>query len=38
VSRAGQPEDIVNAVSFFVGEAVGFVSGQVLHVAGGPKA
>jgi 3-oxoacyl-[acyl-carrier protein] reductase len=38
VARAGQPEDIANAVSFFVGEAAGFVSGQILYVAGGPKA
>jgi NAD(P)-dependent dehydrogenase (short-subunit alcohol dehydrogenase family) len=37
-SRAGQPEDIAHAVSFFVGEAAGFVSGQVLYVAGGPRA
>ncbi|SHN46561.1 SDR family oxidoreductase [Cryptosporangium aurantiacum] len=38
VARAGVPDDIANAVSFFVGEAAGFVSGQVLYVAGGPKA
>ena len=38
VARTGLPEDIANAVSFFVGEAAGFVSGQVLYVAGGPKA
>jgi 3-oxoacyl-[acyl-carrier protein] reductase len=38
VARAGQPEDIANAVSFFVGDAAGFVNGQVLYVAGGPKA
>ncbi|MHA6618158.1 3-oxoacyl-ACP reductase FabG [Pseudonocardia sp. DLS-67] len=38
VARAGQPEDIANAVSFFVGESAGFVNGQVLYVAGGPKA
>ncbi len=38
VQRVGQPDDIANAVSFFVGEAAGFVSGQVLYVAGGPKA
>lgn len=38
VQRVGQPADIANAVSFFVGEAAGFVSGQVLYVAGGPKA
>jgi 3-oxoacyl-[acyl-carrier protein] reductase len=38
VARAGQPEDIANAVSFFVSESAGFVNGQVLYVAGGPKA
>ncbi|WP_330252707.1 3-oxoacyl-ACP reductase FabG [Nocardia sp. NBC_00565] len=37
VQRIGQPADIANAVSFFVGAAAGFVSGQVLYVAGGPK-
>ncbi|GAA5116834.1 3-oxoacyl-ACP reductase FabG [Pseudonocardia adelaidensis] len=38
VARAGQPEDIANAVSFFVSERSGFVNGQVIYVAGGPKA
>jgi 3-oxoacyl-[acyl-carrier protein] reductase len=38
VQRAGQVEDIANAVSFFVDERAGFVSGQVLYVAGGPRA
>jgi 3-oxoacyl-[acyl-carrier protein] reductase len=38
VARAGQVEDIAHAVSFFVGEGAGFVSGQVLYVAGGPRA
>jgi 3-oxoacyl-[acyl-carrier protein] reductase len=38
VARAGQPEDIANAVSFFVSESAGFVNGQVLYVAGGPRA
>jgi 3-oxoacyl-[acyl-carrier protein] reductase len=38
VARAGQPGDIAHAVSFFVSEGAGFVSGQVLYVAGGPKA
>lgn len=38
VGRVGQPEDIANAVSFFCAEESGFVSGQVLYVAGGPKA
>ncbi|NNH71742.1 3-oxoacyl-ACP reductase FabG [Nocardia uniformis] len=37
VARTGVPADIANAVSFFVGAAAGFVSGQVLYVAGGPK-
>ncbi|WP_372345715.1 3-oxoacyl-ACP reductase FabG [Streptomyces sp. KL116D] len=38
VARVGAPDDIANAVSFFAGEAAGFVSGQVLYVAGGPRA
>jgi 3-oxoacyl-[acyl-carrier protein] reductase len=36
VGRVGQPEDIAAAVSFLVSEEAGFVSGQVLYVAGGP--
>lgn len=36
VGRSGQPEDIAHAVSFFVDDRSGFVSGQVLYVAGGP--
>jgi 3-oxoacyl-[acyl-carrier protein] reductase len=38
VRRVGQPEDIAAAASFFCSEEAGFVSGQVLYVAGGPKA
>jgi len=38
VARVGQPEDIAAAASFFCREDAGFVSGQVLYVAGGPKA
>ncbi|MFF5792818.1 3-oxoacyl-ACP reductase FabG [Paeniglutamicibacter sp. NPDC012692] len=38
VRRTGKPADIANAVSFFASENAGFVSGQVLYVAGGPKA
>jgi 3-oxoacyl-[acyl-carrier protein] reductase len=38
VGRTGTPEDIAHAVSFFASEGAGFVSGQVLYVAGGPKA
>lgn len=36
VGRAGQPDDIAAAASFFCSEEAGFVSGQVLYVAGGP--
>ncbi|TVL89844.1 3-oxoacyl-ACP reductase FabG [Streptomyces sp. SAJ15] len=36
VQRVGRPEDIANAIAFFTGDAAGFVSGQVLYVAGGP--
>lgn len=36
VRRGGVPDDIANAVSFFTADAAGFVSGQVLYVAGGP--
>ena len=38
VARAGEVEDIAHTVSFFVSEGAGFVSGQVIYVAGGPKA
>jgi 3-oxoacyl-[acyl-carrier protein] reductase len=38
VARAGQVDDIAHTVSFFVSEGAGFVSGQVIYVAGGPKA
>ena len=38
VARVGQPEDIAATASFLVREDAGFVSGQVIYVAGGPKA
>ncbi|MDA8437096.1 MAG: 3-oxoacyl-ACP reductase FabG [Actinomycetales bacterium] len=38
VARVGQPEDIAALASFFVREEAGFVSGQVVYVAGGPRA
>ena len=38
VGRVGQPEDIAHLVSFFASEGAGFVSGQVVYAAGGPKA
>jgi 3-oxoacyl-[acyl-carrier protein] reductase len=37
VGRAGRPEDIAHTVSFLVSEGAGFVSGQVIYVAGGPR-
>ena len=37
VRRVGEPADVANAVAFFASEASGFVSGQVLYVAGGPR-
>ena len=36
VRRVGQPADVANVISFLVGEDAGFVSGQVIYVAGGP--
>jgi 3-oxoacyl-[acyl-carrier protein] reductase len=38
VARVGQPEDIAHLVSFLVSEGAGFVSGQVVYAAGGPRA
>jgi 3-oxoacyl-[acyl-carrier protein] reductase len=38
VRRVGRPEDIANVVSFLVSEDASYVSGQVIYVAGGPKA
>lgn len=37
VGRAGDPDDIANAVAFFADERSSFVTGQVLYVAGGPR-
>ncbi|WP_228992272.1 3-oxoacyl-ACP reductase FabG [Streptomyces sp. DH8] len=36
VQRVGRPEDVANAIAFFTGDGAGFVSGQVMYVAGGP--
>jgi 3-oxoacyl-[acyl-carrier protein] reductase len=36
VQRVGQPEDIAATISFLCREEAGFVSGQVIYVAGGP--
>lgn len=37
VGRSGKPEDIAAMASFFCSDEAGFVSGQVVYVAGGPK-
>jgi 3-oxoacyl-[acyl-carrier protein] reductase len=37
VARVGQPEDIAHTASFLCSEGAGFVSGQVVYVAGGPR-
>ncbi|MBF6328856.1 3-oxoacyl-ACP reductase FabG [Nocardia transvalensis] len=37
VQRVGKPEDIAHTASFLVSEGAGFVSGQVIYVAGGPR-
>ena len=37
VGRVGQPEDIAATISFLASEEAGFVSGQIIYVAGGPK-
>jgi 3-oxoacyl-[acyl-carrier protein] reductase len=36
VRRIGQPDDVAHVISFLVSEGAGFVSGQVIYVAGGP--
>ena len=36
VGRIGQVDDVAHAISFLASEGAGFVSGQVLYVAGGP--
>jgi 3-oxoacyl-[acyl-carrier protein] reductase len=38
VARVGQPEDVAEAAAFFTSDGASFISGQVLYVAGGPKA
>ena len=35
VGRMGEPEDVANAVAFFMDERASFVTGQILYVCGG---
>ncbi len=37
VRRVGQPRDIANVICFLASEEAGFVSGQIIYVAGGPR-
>ncbi|WP_089157697.1 3-oxoacyl-ACP reductase FabG [Micromonospora sp. NBS 11-29] len=34
--RVGRPEDVADVVAFLVGDRASYVSGQIIHVAGGP--
>lgn len=36
VRRVGTPDDVAHVISFLASEGAGFVSGQVIYVAGGP--
>jgi 3-oxoacyl-[acyl-carrier protein] reductase len=36
VRRVGHPDDVAHVISFLASEGAGFVSGQVIYVAGGP--
>ncbi|WP_030243421.1 3-oxoacyl-ACP reductase FabG [Streptomyces sp. NRRL S-350] len=36
VQRVGLPEDVAHTIAFLASEGAGFVSGQVIYVAGGP--
>jgi 3-oxoacyl-[acyl-carrier protein] reductase len=35
--RVGQPEDVANVIAFLVSDAAGYISGQTIYVAGGPR-
>jgi 3-oxoacyl-[acyl-carrier protein] reductase len=37
VGRVGKPEDIAHVASFLVSEGAGYVSGQIIYAAGGPR-
>ncbi len=36
IGRVGQPRDVANVICFLASEEAGFVSGQIIYVAGGP--
>jgi 3-oxoacyl-[acyl-carrier protein] reductase len=37
VRRVGQPRDVANVICFLASEESGFVNGQIIYVAGGPR-
>jgi 3-oxoacyl-[acyl-carrier protein] reductase len=37
VRRVGRPEDVAHTISFLASQGAGFVSGQVIYIAGGPR-
>jgi len=37
VRRVGQPRDVANVINFLASEESGYVTGQIIYVAGGPK-
>ena len=37
VRRVGQPRDVANVICFLASEEAGYVNGQVIYVAGGPR-
>lgn len=37
VRRVGQPRDIANVICFLCSDEAGFVNGQIIYVAGGPR-
>lgn len=38
LQRTGKPEDVANVIAFLVSEESSYVSGQVIYIAGGPRA
>jgi len=38
LARIGQPEDVANVIAFLASDEASYVSGQIIYVAGGPKA
>lgn len=37
VRRVGQPRDVANVICFLASDEAGFVNGQIIYVAGGPR-